>query len=238
MISLNKDSTNLRKAALISGISLILMALAAAFSYGFVHGSLVVPGDISTTYTNITSSITLFKAEITGWVVILLLDIIVAWSLYIFLKPVNRELSLLAAWLRLIYTALLGIAILNLLFVLLLSNGADYLSLLKMDQLQANMALRLEAFELIWSIGLIVFGVHLFIVGWIAFQSNKIPKIIAILLVLAAIGYIIIHLCMTLLVQQSIITTLEFMFTVPMIVGELGFGLWLLVKGGKVPTKP
>jgi len=96
----------------------------------------------------------------------------------------------------------------------------------------------LEAFELIWSIGLIIFGVHLLIVGWIAFQLNKIPKIIAILLVLAAIGYIIIHLCTTLLIQQSIITTLEFIFNLPMIIGELGFGLWLLFKGGKVSTKP
>lgn len=238
MISSKKNLTNLRKAALISGVSLIIMAIVAGFSYGYVHGSLVVSGDISTTYTNITSSIMLFKAEIIGWVVILLLDVIVAWSIYIFLKPVNQELALLSSWLRLTYAAILGIAILNLLFVLLLSSDAGYLALLGMDQLQANMALYLEAFELIWSIGLIVFGVHLLVVGWIAFQSNKIPKTISILLVLAAIGYISIHLCMTLLIQQSIIATLEFIFTIPMIVGELGFGLWLLFKGGKVSMKP
>ncbi|MEK4487381.1 DUF4386 domain-containing protein [Psychrobacillus sp. FSL H8-0484] len=237
MISSQKNLTNLRKAAITSGISLIIMALAAGFSYGYVHGSLVVPGDISTTYHNIASSIMLFKAEIIGWVVILILDVIVAWSFYIFLKPVNQELALLASWLRLTYAAILGIAILNKVFVLLLLNNTDYLSFLKTDQLQVNIALYLEAFKMIWSIGLIVFGVHLLVVGWIAFQSNSIPKIISILLVLAAIGYIGIHLGKTLLIEQNIITTLELIFNLPMIAGELGFGLWLLFKGGRVTIK-
>jgi len=208
------------------------MAAVAGFSYGFVHSNLVVPGDISTTYDNIASSTMLFKAEIIGWVVILILDVIVAWSLYIFLKTLDRELALLASWLRLTYTAILGIAILNLIYVLLLSNNASVT-----DQLQENVDFYLEAFEMIWSVGLIIFGVHLFIVGWIAFHSNSIPRIISILLVLASIGYIGIHLIKTLLIEQNIINTIELVFNIPMIAGELGFGLWLLFKGGIVSIK-
>lgn len=213
------------------------MAIVAGFAYGYVHGSLVVTGDISTTYHNIASSISLFKAKIIGWVVIIILDIIVAWSFYIFLKPVNQELALLASWLRLTYAAILGIAVLNLVFVLLLSTNADFLPLFTMGHLQANITLYLEAFEMIWSIGLIVFGMHLLVVGWIAFQSKSIPKIISILLVLAAIGYIGMHLGITLLIEQSIISTIELIFTIPMIAGELGFGIWLLLKGGKATMK-
>lgn len=208
------------------------MAAVAGFSYGYVHSSLVIPGDISTTSHNIASSIMLFKAEIIGWIVILILDVIVAWSFYIFLKPIDQELALLASWLRLTYAAILGIAILNLIYVLLLSNNASVT-----DQLQENVAFYLEAFEMIWSVGLIVFGVHLLIVGWITFYSNSIPKIISILIVLAAIGYIGIHLCKTFLIEQNIITTIELIFNIPMIAGELGFGLWLLFKGGRVSIK-
>lgn len=208
------------------------MAAVAGFSYGFVHSNLVVLGDISTTYDNIASSIMLFKAEIVGWIVILILDVIVAWSFYIFLKPIDQELALLASWLRLTYAAILGIAILNLIYVLLLSNNASVT-----DPLQENVTFYLEAFEMIWSVGLIVFGVHLLIVGWITFHSNSIPKIISILLVLAAIGYIGIHLCKTFLIEQNIITTIELIFNIPMIAGELGFGLWLLFKGGRVSIK-
>ncbi|MBO1625755.1 DUF4386 domain-containing protein [Bacillus arachidis] len=230
-----KEQSYQRKSALVAGISLIIMALAAFFSYGFAHGSLVVQGDASATFNNIKSSNMLFKAEIFGWVIILITDIVIAWAFYMFLKPINKNLSLLGAWFRLIYATILGIAILNLIFVLLLSKSTDYLSLFKMDQLQAHMMLFLEAFESIWSIGLIIFGGHLMIVGYLVFKSDRIPKIISALLLLASIGYIVINLFNTTLSQyDAVISNLKIIFNVPMIVGELGFGIWLLFRGGKV----
>lgn len=166
-----KELSNERKSALTAGTSLIIMALAAFFSYGFVHGSLVVKDDASTTFNNIMSSNSLFKAEILGWVIILISDIVVAWALYIFLKPINKNLSLLGAWLRLTYSTILGIAIMNLIVVMLLSRHTNYLSSFKIEQTQSLMMLFLEAFESIWSIGLIVFGGHLLIVGYVALAS-------------------------------------------------------------------
>lgn len=233
MAALIEKQSYQRKSALIAGISLIIMTLAAFFSYGFVHGSLVVQGDAGATFTNIQSSNMLFKAEILGWVIILITDIVVAWAFYIFLKPINKNLSLLGAWLRLTYATILSIAILNLIFVSLLSKNT---ALFNIDQLQAHTMLFLEAFESIWSIGLIIFGGHLMIVGYLAFQSDKIPKVISILLLLASIGYIVINLCNTLLSQyDAVISILKIVFTIPMIAGELGFGIWLLIRGGKVP---
>ncbi|MDF2652631.1 MAG: hypothetical protein K0Q73_8436 [Paenibacillus sp.] len=231
-----KELSNERKSALTAGISLIIMALAAFFSYGFVHGSLVVNGDASTTFNNIMSSNSLFKAGILGWVIILISDIVVAWALYIFLKPINKNLSLLGAWLRLAYSTILGIAIMNLIFVMLLSRHTNHLSSFKIEQTQSFMMLFLEAFESIWSIGLIVFGGHLLIVGYVALKSDSIPKVFSILLLLASIGYIVIHLSKTFLSQyEGVIAILNLVFTMPMIVGELGFGIWLLLRGGKLP---
>jgi hypothetical protein len=233
-----KELSDQRKSALTAGISLIIMALAAFFSYGFIHGSLVVQGDVSTTFNNIRSSNMLFKAEIFGWVIILICDIVVAWALYIFMKPISKNLALLGAWFRLTYVTILGLAILNLIFVLLFTSSSDFLSLFSTDQLQAHTMLFLEAFESIWSIGLIVFGGHLMIIGYVAFKSDIIPKVISILLLIASIGYIVIHLCKTFLPQYGgFVAILEFVFTVPMIIGELGLGLWLLFRGGKVSIK-
>ncbi|PEZ09273.1 hypothetical protein CN326_02760 [Bacillus sp. AFS018417] len=230
-----KEQLSQRKSALAAGTSLIIMALVSFFSYGFVHATLVVKGDASATFHNIMSSNILFKAEIFGWVIILISDIVVAWAFYLFLKPIHKSLSLLGAWLRLIYATILGISILNLIFSLLLTKHTDYLSLFTTDQLQAQMMLFLDAFQSIWSIGLIIFGGHLMIVGYLAFKSDSIPKVISILLLLASIGYIVIHLCSTFLPEyDEVISILTFVFTVPMIVGELGFGVWLLFKGGKI----
>lgn len=238
MIASEKQRSEQRTAALTAGISLLIMTLASFFSYGFVHGSLIVQGDAGATFHNILSSTALFKAEIFGWVIILICDIVVAWAFYIFLRPIQKSLSLLGAWFRLTYATLLGIAILNLLIVLILVSSADSLSLMNTDQLQAHVSLYLEAFDSIWSIGLVLFGGHLLIVGFLAFKSNHIPKAISILLMIAGTGYLVIHLGKTFLPQyEGLLTTLEYVFTVPMIVGELGFGLWLLFRGGAAAQK-
>ncbi|UED73659.1 DUF4386 domain-containing protein [Brevibacillus sp. DP1.3A] len=222
-----------RKSALIAGISLFIMVLVSFFSYGFAHESLVVQGDANATFQNIKSSPMLFKAEIFGWVIILITDIVVAWAFYLFLKPNNPYLSLLAAWFRLIYTAILGIALLNLIVVLLLSKSTEPLGLIPIDQLQAQMMLSLQAFESIWSIGLMIFGGHLMLVGYVAVQSENIPRVIGLLLLAASVGYMVINLSKLFFPQNiGLISTLTAIFQLPMIAGELGFGIWLLLKGG------
>lgn len=60
------------------GISLIVMAVAAALSYGYIHGSLVIGGDNAATVSNLQASSLLFRAEILGWVLIIACDIIAA----------------------------------------------------------------------------------------------------------------------------------------------------------------
>ncbi|GAA3313824.1 hypothetical protein GCM10020331_004840 [Ectobacillus funiculus] len=49
-----------RKYALIADIALMVMTLAALFSYGLVLGGLIVKGDAIATFDNIKSSIVLF----------------------------------------------------------------------------------------------------------------------------------------------------------------------------------
>jgi len=233
-MTISKESYQ-RKSAFIGSTFILIMALVSFFSYGFVHGKLVVPDDATTTFNNLMSSKNLFKAEIFGWLIILISDILVAWAFYIFLKPIDKNLSLLGAFLRLTYAGILGIAILNLLFVVLLTKNTDYLSLLNMEQLKAHVMLFFDAFELIWSVGLIIFGAHLMIVGCLAFKSDIIPKFISILLMLASVGYIVINLFKTFLSQfEGIIFILNIVFSIPMIGGELGLGIWLLFKGRKV----
>src|SRR5213595_2397418 len=128
---------NKRKYALTAGIALMVMTLAALFSYGLVLERLVVKGDAIATFNNIISSLALFNAGIIGWLIILISDIVVAWSFYLFFKPLNNRLSLLGAWLRLIYAGILGIAILNLIFISILTNSTEYFSTIKINQLQS-----------------------------------------------------------------------------------------------------
>ncbi|MED1507628.1 MULTISPECIES: DUF4386 domain-containing protein [Bacillus] len=219
-----------RKYALFAGSSLLVMAFIAFFSYGFVHGNLIVQENASTTFHNIQTSNSLFKAEIFGWIIIFITDIVAAWALYFFLKPIHTSLSLLATLLRLMYTTILGIAIFNLILVLLLSKNT-------IANPETYTILFLNAFEYIWSVGLIIFGLHLFVLGYVTFLSKQIPKFISVLLFIAAIGYIVIHVMNTMFSQyDAMISILNVVFQLPMIAGELGFSIWLLIRGGKNST--
>ncbi|AFQ08348.1 TPA: DUF4386 domain-containing protein [Bacillus pacificus] len=219
-----------RKYALLAGSSLLVMAAIAFFSYGFVHGHLIVQENARTTFHNIQTSNSLFKAEIFGWIIIFITDIVAAWALYFFLKPIHTSLSLLASLLRLMYTSILGIAIFNLILVLLLSKSTIANS-------ETYTMLFLSSFEYTWSVGLIIFGLHLFVLGYVTFLCKHIPKCISILLFLASIGYIVIHVMNTMFSQyDAMISILNVVFQLPMIAGELGFSIWLLIKGGKNAT--
>lgn len=121
----------------------------------------------------------LFRSAIASFMVLVILDVAVAWALYILLKPVNKNLAMLAAWFRVVFAAILGIALHNFLSVLELLNGADYLTVFETE------------LNYTWLIGLTIFGLHLFILGYLIFQSSYIPKIIGVLLVVSSLGYII-----------------------------------------------
>lgn len=236
MINQMKDLSQ-RKAAVVAGGALLLMAIAAMFAYGFLLGNLIVPEDASATANKIIASVMLFRIGICSFLVVLVCDVVVAWALYVFLKQVNKSLSLLTAWLRLVYATILGIALLNLVIVLLLLSGADYLTVFITDQLHAQVLLFLKAFNIEWAIGLVVFGFHLFLLGCLVFKSGYIPRILGVLLIIASLCYLITNFANLLLPSyENYKATIEPVLSVPMAIGELSLAFWLLFKGGKRPA--
>lgn len=229
----NEHSISQSQAAIIAGSSLLLMTVLAGFSYGFVFESLVDLSDAETTALNIKDSGLLFRFGIFSWVLILILDVLVAWSLYIYFKPVNKSISLLAAWFRLIYSSFLGVSLLGFVVVLLLLDDA-FLGMFEADQMNKLVMLSLMGFQNIWSIGLIIAGVHLLLLAYLVFKSGYIPKIWAILLLLASLGYMLTNVGQLVLPQYGDYkATMEAILVVPMIVGEVGFAIWLLWRGAR-----
>jgi len=220
---------SLRKAAIVAGFGLLIMSILAAFANFYVLPSLIVPGDAATTANNIMANELLFRIGICSFIIVIVLDVVVAWALYVLLKPVNKSLSLLAAWFRLVYATIFGIALANLFNVLRLLSDADYLTVFEIDQLYAQVMLSLNAFSDGWQIGYVFFGLHLFVLGYLVFKSGYIPKILGVLLIIAGLGYLIDSYAIFLLPNyEATIGYVTF-------VGEVLFMLWLLFKGAKIP---
>ena len=127
-------------------------ALAAGFAYVIVFfltpytwvESLIVMGDAATTASNVKASESLFRLAIASWFIVLVFDAVVAWALYYFFERVNRRLSLLAAWFRLLFVAIFGTNMLNWIHALQLIVGGENFTYIETDQLQAQALLLIQ----------------------------------------------------------------------------------------------
>jgi hypothetical protein len=226
---------SLNNAAKIAGIGYVIIFVLGLITNFFIFGSLIIPGNAAETANNILSNEILFRGGMVSWLIVLICDIIIAWALYIFLKPVNKSISLLGAWFRIVYTAIFAITQLNLLIVLILLSGADYLTVFNTNQLNSLVLIFLNGFNYGFLIGLVFFGIHLLFISHLIIRSDYIPKILGILLLLSSLGYLIDSFANFLLSNyEDYKTIFLILVAVPGIVGELSFTLWLLIKGTKV----
>ena len=224
------EGLTLRQAALIAGVAYLLMPVAyAEFS---IWPKLVIPGNIEQTVQNISAHGGLFAAAILCYLIAFIEDVIIAWALYVLLAPVNRSVSLLTAWFRLIYTAMALYGWLNLVNVYRLLNTPDYLTLFGSQQLHAQVQLLLRSFRYDWSMSLVIFGIHLVLLGYLIYRSRYIPWIIGILLVIAGVGWVIQSLKPYLYPNAR----LGFIFITSF--AELILPLWLVIRGWKIQEPP
>jgi hypothetical protein len=142
--------------------------------------------------------------------------------------------SLLTAWFRLVYTVMLGVGLIGLFLVLQLISGAEYVTAFEPGQVNAQVLLYLDVFDYAWLIGLVCFGVHLVLLGYLVRTSPFAPTILGLVLMLAGAAYLLDTVANALLANYDDYATLFLaIVAVPSVIGEFAFTIWLLWKGGK-----
>lgn len=223
-----------RRAALIAGIGYVVLFALAIFANFFVREGLVVGGDPAATAANIGQNEGLFRLGLASFLVIFLVDVVVAWALYILFRDANRDLSLVAAWFRLVYTVFLGVAAIFFFQALQYLSRAEFLAAFDTAQLNTQALVALDTFNSTWLIGLAAFGIHLMLLGYLVMRSGYAPRLLGYVLIAAGTAYVADTLAHTLLSNYNDYATLFLaIVAVPSILAEGWFGLWLLLKGGK-----
>src|SRR5437667_8842167 len=116
-----------RKAARVAGLTcLFTMAIVVFANFG-IHERLIVAGNPAATAQNIIAHETLFRIGIACGLIYPVGLVVLLTALYVILKPVNRNLALLATFWRLVYALMWVLMTLNLFEALRLLSGADYL---------------------------------------------------------------------------------------------------------------
>lgn len=223
------DGLTLRQAALVAGICYLLLPVTIAEFY--LNPKVIVPGHIEQTAQNIVAHGGYFVAAILCYFVTLILDIVIAWALYILLAPVNRAVSLLAAWFRVVYTAVALVALLNLTTAYRLMHTPDYAKLFGTSALHGQLLLLLNSYRYGWNVGLMVFALHLMLIGWLIFRSGYIPKILGVLLAVDGVIWLVNPL------KPYLYPTANLGFTFLIAFSELFLPLWLVIRGWKLQER-
>jgi hypothetical protein len=217
--------------ARIGGILYLMIIVVGALGEIFVRGTLIVSGNAASTASNIMASQSLWRMSIAGDIMVHVFDIPLMLALYVILKPVNKNLALLAVLFNLIQTAVLVANKFNLLMPLFLLGNADYLKSFEPNQLYTLIQLFVRLHEYGFGIGLIFFGFVCLIQGYLLFRSGYFPRTLGVLMAIAGLSYL--TNSFTLILAPAYAATI-FPILVLALVGELSLSLWLLVKGVRV----
>ena len=224
MIPSNKE---VRRAGLIYLVFIITCMFA-----GIVRDNLIVLDDASKTSELIRNSMWLLRSSFIVDLVSAFLFLLAAWSLYVILKQVNKNLALLFLVLNAAGVAVQCLSLLFLSAPMLISGSADFQSAFQPDQLNALNLLFLNLHKSGFTIAQIFYGTWLFPLGFLVYKSGYLPKWLGILLMADCFCVLIWFFQFFLLPGYEIITYPGFAIS---FAAEFSLSLWLLIKGVKEP---
>jgi len=222
------DSRRAQKYARVTGLLYLISMVGGAFGEVHVPQSLLAANSLGETAQRISGSVGLFRASFIAYLVEATCDITLSMLLYVLLRPVNRNLSLLAAFFGLISTAVFASGEIFYFSAALPSVDAHVGALLPPESKQALSYLGLTIFGYVFGIFSTFYGTAAVVRGVLIFRSRYLPRSLGVVLVLGGLSFIAenIHVVVAPEFPLPFLVT-----TVPMALAMLSMMLWLLVKG-------
>ncbi|MGO9318912.1 MAG: DUF4386 domain-containing protein [Terracidiphilus sp.] len=220
---LSKSSPALK--ARLAGVLYLISGMAFSYADGLVHGKILVKGDAAATAHNILTNGKLLQIAFASNLISTVLYITVTLLLFDILKPVNKSVSLLAAFFSMagcVVGAFGGIFTIAPLTIL---EGTQYLSVFKTEQLQAMALLTLNLNGIVTGITMVLFGCYCILLGYLILRSTFMPRMIGAFLIIAGMTYQV-------FLSPPLAASLFSRVVMP--AGMLGEGsliLWLLIFG-------
>ena len=224
-----------RTAARVAGLFYLLMMFTGLIGELYFRSPRIVPDDAVQTAKNIAAAETFFRLGIVAGLVTAIGDVVLLWALYIILRPVNKNLALLAVFWRLVECAMFGVVALNEFAALRFLSDASYLRAFNTQQLQAQSRLFLTFHQPGAQIAIIffAFGSTLFAYLWL--KSRYIPRVLSVIGIVASLAVGTVTLIV--LVVPSFESAVAPAYWIPIALFELTLGFWLLIRGIRVPQQ-
>jgi Domain of unknown function (DUF4386) len=204
-----------------------LMTIVAGIFGMYVSNSLILSGDAGATAANILANEALFRSGTAATLISTGSYVGATLFAYVLLKPVNSTISLLAAFFSLVGCAVWAVSCVFELTPFILLRGGQYLSVFTPEQLQAMTLMFLKIGGQASSLGIVFFGMHCLLVGYLIIRSTFIPRIVGALMMFGGLGWL------TFLAPPLAGSLLPYSLA-PGTLGEVTLALWLLIRGVNV----
>ncbi len=212
-----------RLKARITGLFYLIAGQAYSFAEFSVRGKLVVHGDAAATAQNILAHQSLFLWGFAAELISGVFFITVTLLFYNMFKPVNRSLSLLAAFFSLTGCIIGAVSSLFHLAPLVVLGGDQYFRAFNVNQLQGLGLMFLTLRTLATNIYMEFFGCYNLLLGYLIFRSKFLPRILGVFMAIAGLSY-------QLFLSPPLAKSLFPYVVAPAgTLGELSLILWLLV---------
>ena len=215
-----------RSRARITGAVYLLYFLTAIFG-AFLMRGVVVSGDAAATANNLLAHESSFRLGLGVGLLATACYVAVTGLFYYMFKPVDKRVSLIAAFFSLVGCAIQAFSSIFQVAPLVALGSNPYLSVFNMGQLQALSLMFLQLHAEAAIISIVFFGLYCLVIGYLIFRSAFLPRILGVLMAVAGLGWLTF---LSPSLGKSLIPYNE-------IAGMLAEGLlmlWLLVIGVKV----
>jgi hypothetical protein len=213
---------------------LYLFTNATAIVAFCARGKLMVPHDAVLTARNIAGSERLFRVGIAFELITVVGVIVLLWALYVVLKPINKNVALLGAFLRLAENFVLAFITVQEFAALAVLKGTASLQAFATPQLQGLADTFVHVYGETFNIGFLFLGLGSAVFSYLWLKSRYIPRVLAAWGIFSSL--VMAAMSLALIVFPGL-AALGMTYMMPMGLYEFGLGFWLLVKGIQAPTR-
>lgn len=232
MTQATSNATRQRYARVV-GFLYVFSNATAIFAF-WARGQMVEPRDPAGTAANVLGSESLFRLGLAAELVTIVATTALVLGLYVVLRPIDPNLGRLALLWRIIENCVLASLTYASFTALALLQSPAYAPGADPSQLAdfAYTLMRVHTYG--FQVGFLFLGLGSALFSYLWYRSRYIPRVIAVWGMFASMLMAVVALA--LIAKPELLAVITLAYMAPMGVYEIGLGLWLLLRGVRLPN--
>ena len=227
------DVLVLRRYARAAGVAMLLSLVFGTIGEMYLPGRIIVSGDAAATAANLTGHPMLLRLTFASYLVEGFCDIFLCVFWYILLRPVDKNLALLSAFVGVVSMVTFAVAQSSFFASSLVLRETGGMLSFTLEQRQALALLCIRIATMIAWLFICFYGTASMIRGYLIARSGYFPKVLGVLLMIGGAGFFL--RSATYILAPSLSSPFLLM---PMALAGIPLTFWLLFRGVRVDGIP